>query len=715
MEINKTYEKTVSLIDNRDLKKAFDSLKTVILSLNLHIFEDKLNSIQDTYQRMLYYFAEGSKDPMQATIYNEIVSSAYELTDSIFNTLKKIDSSDVYYSVKRILALDKINLPKLIDNINSSYYVNNLKGAESNIFLLFKYIWTSAFLSEDEISALGKSLAANELEARGATILNCQIVSSLILALHQCFDIKKLLLLFDASNSSDEEVKIRVYTGILLTLYIYRNRIDCYPEIKNRMEALAETESFKKTVYYIIQRFIMSRETEKISSQLRDEILPEMMKLNPQFQPYLSPKDITPEQIENEMNPEWIEKFANTEIGKKLMEINKLQEEGADIMHFSFVHLKSFPFFNEISNWFVPFIKDDISLMTGEKTMTAFELIISSGLICNSDMYSLFFGINQIPESGRTIMLNQLEGQLSEVKEQRSEELQTKNNIIERISGRYIQDLYRFFKLYPRRKEFKDIFEMKLDFYNIPLLKPYFSETEELHNIAELNLSKNYFEEALSIYDNFTELVTLDEMVFQKKGYCKQMLGNFKGAIEDYLKAEMINSESKWLQRRIAQCYKSLHDTEQALNYYFKLELLDPENIPVLMNIGSCYLEMKDYNKALGYYFKVDYLDNEGQKSWRPIAWCSFLCGRYDQARNYYSKILSENPDSQDYINAGHTEWVLRNIKKTIEYYVQSITGYESDFDKFMTAFNADISVLENAGIDISKIPLVLDKVRYSL
>jgi tetratricopeptide (TPR) repeat protein len=656
---------------------------------------------------------------MQTKIYNEITASTYELADKIRRQIFTRISSGLYYSVKRTFEThpEEEDIAKLINIIISSYETNNPKSAENVIPRLFKRIWTSGLLTDEEMTVLhttieaGKVHAANPVSETGMSVLNCQIVSSLFLGLQEVFDKKKLQLLITAAENDDPEVKIRAYTSLLITLYLHNRRVDCLPEIGHRLDALAEKPDFTKIVQMIILRFIMSRETEKISNKIRDEIIPEMMKLQPKFNPYAS----FPENIEVEMNPEWMEKLSGGKLEKKIEEFNKLQEEGADIMHSTFLHLKNFPFFNEISNWFIPFIKGHSSIPEEDLILKSLEMITSVGFMCNSDMYSLYFSIKRIPETGRKMMIGRLESHLSELKQQRMAELQTRNDLTERIVRQYIQDLYRFYKLYMHRHEFNDIFSQPLDFHNIPVMSAYFSDRNGLMDIADNYLRKNYFDDALILYERLSNSSEKsDETLYQKTGYCKQMSGNYEGALADYTKAEIINPESKWLLRRIAQCYRATKKPEKALGYYLQYEKLEPENLSVLLSIGSCCLDMKNYPEALKYYFKADYSDAAGNKAWRPIAWCSFLTGKYVQARNYYNKILLHKPDSQDYMNAGHTEWVLQNIKNTLELYRKSVETIKGGYEKFRVEFNRDIPELTAAGIEAAEIPLILDKLRYS-
>ncbi|MDR2147775.1 MAG: tetratricopeptide repeat protein, partial [Tannerella sp.] len=662
---------------------------------------------------LLHYFVEGSKDPMQTRIYNELVISLYELNDKLLQRILLKESPQLFYSVKRALSVQNDHIAGLLNAANDAYCIDNLKDAEISINQLFKLIWTSDSLSENDCGLLRESLTVKaDSITQGRSILNCQIVSALTLGLTGFFDKKKLLLLFDAAASEDEEVKIRAYIGIFLTFYMHQSRLPLYADVHNRLDTFTENWEYMKYVDVIFERFILTRDTEKISTQLRDEVIPEIMKLNPKFSPKINFEDITPEQLENGMNPEWLEQFANTKTGKKLEEFNRLQEEGSDVMHSSFIHLKSFPFFHEINNWFMPFVSDQISFLAANPVGKSLDLFKQIGLMCNSDLYSLYFGINLMPEESKMVMLSQLESQLGELNKQKKAELTTSYDRSEQIAGRYIQDLYRFFKLYSRRSEFFDFFNQRLDFYNIPMLKPYM-ENGQLFEFAELYLRKDYYRDAAELYEQIQESNSDNAMYYQKTGYCKQMSGDAEGALRDYYKAELLDSESKWLIRQMAKCYRTLKMSEKAIESYLHYERLDPDNISNLMSLGACYIETKNYAEALKYYFKVDYLDNEGQKALRPIAWCSFLLGKFDQARNYYHKIISHHPDSHDFMNAGHTEWVLQNLKGAIELYRKSIESVDNDFDKFYKEFVNDIPNLINAGIEQTEIPLVLDELKY--
>jgi len=716
-EINQAYNRIIGSLDNKELKNAFDALQSLISGSKEYTFQDKLNELQETYKYMLRYRIEGIKDPMQEQIYHNLHASIYELTDQLKHKLMAIESPLAFYNRRRSMqVLPIIPYSELHRKLTTCVDTENESDYEATLWLLFNKIWTSDPLIPEDSTAIKKILDDSLLPFSAGS----QIVSALLLALQTTFDKEKVLLLFDAAGFSvGEEVRVRAFIAILLTLYMYRKRTSLYPQIENRLATIAEEPGFTKTILTIILRFILARETEKITRKLQDEIIPEMIKLSPQITRKMNLNDFTPEQLGDEKNPDWQDIFADTSLGKKMEEFGELQQEGADVMHSTFIHLKNFPFFKELSNWFLPFIPE-YSLFAdkykqNENEKEIIDTLAAAAFMCNSDKYSLYFSMMQIPEAARKMMIGQFNSQASEMIQQNKEELISKRGKLEIVSGQYIQDLYRFFKLYPNRLDFEDVFSSPLDFHNLPILRPYISDEESLTTIAEYYLRKNYFEDALIIFNRLATIKKDSDILFQKIGYCKQMLNDIDGALDAYLHADLLNSESKWLIRRIAGCYRTLKQPEEALEYYRRYEEVSPDNLSVQISIGHCHLELKDYKEALKYYFKVEYLDNKSHKAWRPIAWCSFLTGKYEQARNYYHKITTSQPNMQDYLNAGHTEWALQNMQGAIDYYKQAVRIEEGDFTKFREHFMQDTPDLMTAGIAESDIPLMLDQLRYTL
>lgn len=77
-------------------------------------------------------------------------------------------------------------------------------------------------------------------------------------------------------------------------------------------------------------------------------------------------------------------------------------------------------------------------------------------------------------------MMGQFSAENAAVQEMEKEELMKKEISRENISNRYIQDLYRFFKLYIRRTEFTDPFAGHINLLHVSVLNPLLSDSDSL-------------------------------------------------------------------------------------------------------------------------------------------------------------------------------------------------------------------------------------------
>ena len=715
-------------LEQKRLKNTFDLLAQTITELQNWQLEEKRNELETTYKFMLRYLTLGVEDPKQHHIYEDLLRSCYKLADITVNQLNTRYSPGFFYDKRRgklnSFSSDSItSLLTSFEDIEGKISLTDLleEGEEKETHLkafekvketisikLFYEIWLNDQLSTEETEALNNFIKSNI----HSHVIICLIISALTLGTQFIFDENKALLLMQACEKQPESVRQRALIGLLLFLRKYDNRLSIYPQLLNRLEHLSEKNEFRNNVRDILLQFILSRETEKITKKIQEEIIPEMMKISPELRNKIKLDDLMGETGIEDKNPEWANIIEEAGLEDKLKEFTELQMEGADIMHSSFAHLKTYPFFNELSNWFTAFYSKN-PIVSGKDNEELAKTLIESSLLCDSDKYSLFLSISSMPEEYKKMMVGQFAAESDAVKEFQKEELPGSNKLSLTLSKQYIQDLYRFFKIHPRRNDFEDIFKEKSDYIYSKNIGRIVSDSESLMIIGEYYFNRNYYEEALYIFNQLIDEGMASDTIYQKRGYCLQKTGNIEAALESYLKAELLNGASSWTTKKIAYCYRILKKPAEALEYYRKVEQINPDNLSVQLSIGHCFLELKDYTEALKCYFKVEYLDKNGERAWRPIAWCSFLTGKYEQATSYFEKIIGHGAEAQDFLNCGHTQFVMGDISKALEYYKSAFIRFDNSIEKFNEAFNPDIPELLSAGVNPEHIPLVLDRMVY--
>ena len=724
--IQEQYQHIIVLLQQKRLKEAQSQLEAFLWNSGNWNLRNRLEQVQTSYQYMLQYMRQGTKDPSQQKLYRQLFADTWEIADQTRLSLLDGTSLHYYHSLRNnrerlpkeynIATLQKV-LESFPDDMAVCQLMPNnqgleavLKRHEETAQVLFLSTWSdSNWSAENEYQAKGllesELLPINDL---------CLFTSAVMLSLMECFDARKFSWLLDAVTHADVRVNQRALVGIAIVLHIHPTRLSLYPELMARFSLFNEDISFGKKLNRIYIQLLRSQETEKIDKKMREEIIPEMMKnvtimRNMKFGFEDNAAD------ENDRNPDWEQAFEQSGISDKLREMNELQLEGADVYMSTFAQLKSYPFFKEPHNWFYPFDMQHSSVIkefgfTPSGDNAILSLILQSGFFCNSDKYSLCFTMAHIPQAQRNMMLNQMTSQdLNELmNENKSSTLKQYAERPEVISNQYLHDLYRFFKLSQRRHEFRDIFKENFALHRIPVLKDILCKPDLLAAVADFHFRKEHPAEALDIYQELINLNHADADIFQKAGYCLQKEKRYKEAIDAYLKADVLKPDYLWTIRHLATCYRQIRNFTSALEYYKKAEMIQPESHNIIFYIGSCLAEQEKYEEALQYFFKLDFIENNSIKAWRAIGWCSFVSGKYEQAMKYYEKILDFKPIATDYLNAGHVAWRLGNIEKAVDLYGKAALE-SSSREAFWEMFNKDKETLVKQGIDEKNIPLMID------
>ncbi len=719
-------------IMEKQLKNAIDGVKELVAAQHNWAISDRLSELETNYKYMLHYLIEGKKDPEQQKVYEKLTKDLYYIADDAADNLMLQESNSIFYEKIRLSNLRtpisineyKESLVKRVDTFSFLELLEegtekddrlnqNSQAHESTVQDLFYNVFVSPRANSDLIESYNKFIEDNIVPVNDKSML----ISAITLNVLQRFDATKILFLLDLCRLPKQELAIRAVIGIIPIFQLYRERWYLYPECSNRLKLMSDDPIFERRFMTAILGFIQAHETEKITKKLTEEIIPEMMKLSPMIGKKIKLDEWMGESGLDEKNPDWQKVLDESGLTDKLKEFSDLQMEGADVFHSTFSSLKNYPFFKELSNWFLPFDPQHSSMKKmfneNDEGTSFIETMFNSSLICNSDKYSFCFSIMMMPDNYRKMIISQLGAEEEELKKINEEEkVLNPYQKEETAMKQYIQDLYRFFKLNNHRQDFIDIFNLPLNYHQIEEFRPIVFKPKHLEKIALYYFDKNNFNEALSAYTMLANSGPAKSEVWQKIGFCKQMLADIKGALDAYLHADLLEENNTWLLNRIAYCYRVLKEPVTALEYYRRLEQFRPDDLNIQLNIGHCHLELKKYNEALNYYFKVELTDSNNTRAWRSIAWCAFLSRKFDIAQRYYKLILNKNPNSHDYLNAGHIELCLENYAEAVDFYnnSQKLAG---SFDAFHSLLVDDIDELQEAGIDINILPVILDKILY--
>jgi tetratricopeptide (TPR) repeat protein len=735
-EIEQRYQKVCELTYSLRLKSALEELEKLSRFATKADYYYQLETLSENYKTLLHYAFDGYQDPQQKSILDHLCTSMLGMADDMRQLL--IDPEQPFIkSEKNALILEFGDDPQtIVGRIEEMFFhrevtklieetdpAGNFDAANSLLPVrqadqIFKLIWLTNKLSPELFTLIQRINRSEQVEWHE----KCLVVSALTVSLLNCFDQNKFLLLIEFVESRENQVYQRALTGLLLGLLFYDKRLRFFPELMERLTRLNLDEAIIPEIELILMQLLMARETAKITREFEEEVLPEMKKMMPKIEDKLQLNDLTEDEELEGKNPGWKDIIDEVPgLFEKIEKFSKMQMEGGDVFMSTFQMLKRFDFFNAMSNWFVPFFrehpeiknsfsdKEDINLRLLESLEKAFY-------ICNSDKYSFAINFRAIPDQQRSMIVTNFEAEFAQMKEMASEEQILDQSLVNNsIFIQYIQDVYRFYKVFPARQEFDDVFRHRIRVSDLYFYKTCFKRSGFSEKLASFHFENDHYYDAIEVYENLMELNGPGNEYFEKIGYCYQKVGRFKKAVEYYRKAELYDADRQWILKKLGWCCLKLKEFQQALGYFQDASALQPEDISLQMQVGQCYLLLKDYEQAFHQYAKLRFFSPDNLKVLRPLAYCQFVLGKTELAAELYARILSlsSNPSAYDLMNAAHVRMCLGQRKEALHLYRQSLLQTAPGRAELMDAFDEDAQFLINNGIPAGEIPLIRDYLMF--
>lgn len=718
-EIQEQYKQVLGLLKEHRLKEAFELMQTMAQACGNYPLLQELEGMQTAYGYMLHYMQQGMNDPEREKLYHSLLTQAFNLADQLHLTLQEDLSSQYYFTLRKQLKHQSSNLPKLLSTLESfadclSLYEllhdeqklqQDMKVHEDALGDLFRQTWVNSRWTNSERDTAYKFLSSELITANDLSLF----VSAVTLSLMTCFDEEKMLWLIEAFYHKDANVKVRAWVGFLVVAHLQSERIALYPGIQARLSLIQEEQlSFDSDLNAMYIQLLRSQDTERINKTMNEEIVPEVMKnIQNRKQKPLDENDV-------EMNPEWIFDL-DAKLSNKMMKLGELQQEGGDINMGMFSMMKRFPFFEHIQNWFYPYEPKHTEVIkamsaTPENEKKVGMLLMQLGMLCDSDCYSTVFMMSQMNDKQRQMVFNQLLPEsMKDLTEEEGNNRYNYRQMPAIIGKYYIQDLYRFFKLYPLKTQFHDIFQDTLMLHESPILKPLLYKAEYIRQVADFLFKTGKFELALNIYHELEHLKAADKDVFQRIGYCYERINkDYTSAVSYYNLSNDMVIGSTWVLRRLGTCYRHMKLFKKAKDCYKELVNMEPDNLSHAYNLGACLIELCEFEEALQCFYKMDLAEDDNIKAWRGIVWCCFRSGKLEKAQQYCTKIIDLQPDANDWLNAGHVAWCRGDLPQAVEYYQQGSKAASSPF-AFRKLLLQDSQLLQQKGISETDFILMLE------
>lgn len=648
---------------------------------------EKLNDLKAEYQLMEEHWIQGSEDPMRADLYQRLLQRLYVLVANI-SIHKHMNGSSylqaIYKGVRQegrkwSMSSIKAEMENFVSEVamlslepehkqkeksKTIYQQHQLEMNALFNYVLTTHMWTNSVGQGMEDMLLSPTIDSNDQQL---------LVSAITLSLMNRFDIVKFRTLTNVYvQSLDENVKQRALVGWALA--IDDDWIKVYPEMQDIVNGLLKDEKVVDELTELQMQLIYTTDVQNDATKMRNEIMPDLIANNPVKFTKEGLVEVEDDPMEDVLHPDAAEQRMEKLEGtiRRMMD---MQSKGADIYFDGFSKMKRYPFFYDMSNWFVPFYIQHPDIAQYVEKMEGFNLmkmgVEGGGTFCNSDKYSFLIVfqqmMNTLPDS-LLQMLKRGEGALSMMNEMSKEE-QAKPAFIRR---NYLMDLYRFFMLFPNNKS---------------LYNPYNSHEEEQTDVvfivSDLFMHTPMDRHKPAILKMLKKRKMNKSLALLMQSFPEEMRDqNYYLWMEDYERALEIDPENEWALVGHARNRFKAKDYEGALEIYEHLLLKYPEKRNYMLNKAVCQVNMEDYEEAQKVLYQLNYEHPEDMSVAHVLAWSLTCDGKMEQAENLYQQLMAQKaPNPSDYLNYGYSLWLQGRINEAAEQlrkYARQVAGNEN-------------------------------------
>lgn len=684
MEANKELDDILRRLDDGRLSVAMDLLGTFVSKYPELNLTGRLDEIRSDYDRMADYWASGYRDPQLADIYDALRRRVYRL------------AADTYVRYDMTHSSYPASVRRRVDGAGRDWSLTVLRGAlegfvtdvamldlepehvrrqkAADIYAahqrlandLFDHIWTSSQWTEGTADAYAEMLLSPTVDTTDQQL----IVSALTLSTMNMFDINKFRLLVTVyRQTTDENVRQRALVGWVLSLREDHDGI--FPEQRRMVRDMLRDEAVCSELTELQIQMLYCVMAESDTRKIQKEIMPDLLRHN---NLHITPTGIeekAEDPMQDILDPEASERNME-KVEEGFRKMVDMQKAGSDIYFGGFSQMKRFPFFSSMSNWFVPFYPEHPDVSPIYERMGGKGLLgemMRRGPFCNSDKYSFVLAfsrvIDRIPQSMRSMIEN---GEAAGLGGMPDADTHTPAY----IRRTYLQDIYRFFRLFPSRRQFRNPFDYRDDeewnsnyiffadgmFRGTPLEKRF-------GEIGAFMLKRKMYREAAELLDNYGDngkdyhyymlcghvLSHRDETLLHSHLAGMTASGCFGRALE-------LRPEDN---RALTGCARALfYDGRyaEARDAYARLMAAAPEVMTHVLSYCVCLTNLGDCDEALKVLYRLDYENPDNVAVNRVMARAMMGSGKLEQAERVYAKLESRGVmDQNDRLNSGYCEW----------------------------------------------------------
>lgn len=491
-------------------------------------------------------------------------------------------------------------------------------------------------------------------------------------------------------RATDKVLKMRALVGWVLSLPYDPRGPRLFPFVQERIKAMLADKTTLKQMLDMQMQMLFCCNADADNEEIQRNIMPTLIKNTNLQMTRLGIVEKEDDPMKDIMDPNAAERDME-EMERKYRKMMDMQKQGSDIYFGGFSKMKTFPFFNDLCNWFAPFNAAHPALGAARERLagsTFLNNLMENGPFCDSDKYSFALAIAQIMDRMPDNVKEMLNSDATLGPTVSKEEQENPAY----ICRSYLQSLYRFFRLYRSKRDFLNPFildELEDNDGNALFLSYKLLACPEMEEnavaLCGFLLKRKMMRELMSMAICYKSsqnprLVRFLALVPMTDGKWQEAYDLFASVPEDQHTEESL--------RGMAHCCMSLKRFGEAVAIYRRLLAMHPDSFSYQLNLAVCLMSSdaasscgdaaslggkvearpnKVVEEGTKLLYKLDYEHPNNANVRRVLAWCMMLQGNFDKAIDIYMRLLSQ-PDavSADRLNAAYAHWLSRNVARAI-------------------------------------------------
>lgn len=716
------YEIYIPLIAKHNVGKALRAMKETIA-------EDKLpgyivaryEDVKNDYRLMQDAMMRGLRDDKIDEVYADIMRKVYGAGLDVFieEKVKKYSS----FAYARVSAQQTEAHPDAVRTVLEAYVQdmammafepeNTRKAkmekltADHHAYMkqLFNALLVAPMWNDRRAADFADLLLSPTIDRDDALLL----VSAVMLATMNVNDPYKWDMLAEVYvRATDKVLKMRALVGWVLSLPYDPRGPRLFPFVQERIKAMLADKTTLKQMLDMQMQMLFCCNADADNEEIQRNIMPTLIKNTNLQMTRLGIVEKEDDPMKDIMDPNAAERDME-EMERKYRKMMDMQKQGSDIYFGGFSKMKTFPFFNDLCNWFAPFNAAHPALGAARERLagsTFLNNLMENGPFCDSDKYSFALAIAQImdrmPDNVKEMLNSDATFGPTVSKDEQEDPAY--------ICRSYLQSLYRFFRLYRSKRDFLNPFildELEDNDGNALFLSYKLLACPEMEEnavaLCGFLLKRKMMRELMSMAICYKSsqnprLVRFLALVPMTDGKWQEAYDLFASVSEDQHTEESL--------RGMAHCCMSLKRFGEAVAIYRRLLAMHPDSFSYQLNLAVCLMSSDAFSScgdvassscgdvasscdasscdasscdasscdasscdasscdaasSLGgkvearpnkvveegtkLLYKLDYEHPNNANVRRVLAWCMMLQGNFDKAIDIYMRLLSQ-PDA---------------------------------------------------------------------